>query len=61
MFLVFRKYFKTFKTKKKKKKKTKKKTGLNGYMYDFFVYYNIIDNSNMIDIHKYLMKKRDMK
>ena len=30
-------------------------------MYDFFVYYNIIDNSNMIDIHKYLMKKRDMK
>ena len=28
-------------------------------MYDFSVDYNIIDNSNIIDIHKYLMKKHD--
>ena len=29
------------------------KTGLNGYVYDFNVDYNIIDISNIIDIHKY--------
>ena len=32
-----------------------KKTGLNGYIYEFSVDYNIID------IHKYLMKKYDIK
>ena len=34
-----------------------KKTGLNGYVYNFSVDYNIIGTSNIIDIHKYLMKK----
>ena len=38
-----------------------KKTGLNGYVYDFCVDYNIIDTSNIINIHKYLMKKHDIK
>ena len=39
----------------------KKKTGLNGYVYEFSVDYNIIDTSNIINIHKYLMKKHDIK
>ena len=44
------------------KTKTKtKKTGLNGYVYEFSVDYNIIDISNIINIHKYLMKKHDIK
>ena len=34
-----------------------KTTELNNYAYDFFVDYNIIDNSNIINIDKYLMKK----
>ena len=34
-----------------------KKTRLNGNVYDFSVDYNVIDTSNIIDIHKYLMKK----
>ena len=38
----------------------KKKTGLNGYIYEFFVDYNITDTINIINIHEYLMKKRDM-
>ena len=38
-----------------------KKTGLNRYAYDFSVSYNIIDTSNSINIHKYLMKKHDIK
>ena len=37
-----------------------KKTRLNGYVYEFFVDFNIIDTSNTIDIHKYLMKKHDI-
>ena len=37
-----------------------KKTELNGYVYDFSVYYDIIDVSNIIDMHKYLMKKHDI-
>ena len=37
-------------------KKKKKKTGLNGYVYDFSVDYNI-DTNNIINIFKYLMKK----
>ena len=36
---------------------TRRKTGLNGYVYEFSVDYNIIETSNIIDIHKYLMKK----
>ena len=38
-----------------------KKTGRCGYVYEFFVDYNIIDTSNIIDIHKYLMKKHGIK
>ena len=38
-----------------------KKSALNGYVYDFSVDYDIIDTSNIIDIHKYLMKKHDIK
>ena len=34
-----------------------KKTRLNGYVYKFSVDYDIIDTSNIINIHKYLMKK----
>ena len=47
------------KTNKLKKQTNKqiKKTGLNGYVYDFLVDYIIIDTSNIINIHKYLMKK----
>ena len=29
-------------------------------MYDFFVDYDIIDNTNIINIHKYLMKKHEI-
>ena len=35
-----------------------KKTGLNGMVYDFSVIYETIDISNIINIHKYLMKKQ---
>ena len=38
-----------------------KKTGLDRYVYDFSVDYNIIDNCNIINIHKYLMKKLNIK
>ena len=38
-----------------------KKTGLNGYVYEFSVGYNIIDTSNIINIHKHSMKKHDIK
>ena len=38
-----------------------KKTGLNGYFYEFSVDYNIIDTSDVIDIHKYLIKKNGIK
>ena len=38
-----------------------KKTGLNRYVYDFSVDYDIIDTSNIIDIHKYLRNKHDKK
>ena len=34
-----------------------KNTGFNGYMYDFTTDYNAIATSDIIDIHKYLMKK----
>ena len=37
------------------------KTGLDGSVYDFSVDYSIIDTSNIIDIHKCLMKKHDIK
>ena len=42
------------------------KLGLNWYIYEYSVKYNIIDynsidNSNIINIHKNLMKKYDIK
>ena len=35
----------------------KKKRGFNGYIYDFSIDYNAIAVSDILDIHKYLMKK----
>ena len=53
--LVFRKGFKGFYEKNvnnmKKTKKTKTQTGLNGYVYKFFVDYNIIDISSIIIVN----------
>ena len=37
-----------------------KKTGLNGCVYDFSVDYDAIAVDNILDIHKYLMKKNNM-
>ena len=34
-----------------------KKTGFNGYIYDFSTDYNATAASDILDIHKYLMKK----
>ena len=34
-----------------------KKTGLEGYVYNFSADYNTIATSDIVDIHKYLMKK----
>ena len=34
-----------------------KKTGLKGYVYDFSVDYDAIAVADILDIHKYLMKK----
>ena len=42
------------------KKKIYEKAGLNGYVYDFSVDYNIIDPSNITNVHKYLMKKHNV-
>ena len=39
--------------------KNMKKTGLNGYVYDFSVDYDANAVDNILDIHKYLMKKHD--
>ena len=38
-----------------------KKTGLYGYVYDFSVDYDIIDVTDILDIHKYLIVKNNMK
>ena len=38
-----------------------KKTGLNGYVYDFSVDYDAIPMNDILDIHKYLMKKHNIK
>ena len=35
-----------------------KKTGLNGYVHDFSVHYDATDVDDILDIHKYLMKKK---
>ena len=37
-----------------------KKTGFNGYVYDFSVDYDAIAVDDILDIHKYLMKKNDI-
>ena len=34
-----------------------RKTGFNGYVYDFSVDYGANDFDDIVDIHKYLMKK----
>ena len=34
-----------------------KKTGFNGYVYDFSIDYDATDADDIVDIHKYLMKK----
>ena len=34
-----------------------KKTGFNGHIYDFSVDHYAIDVDDILDIHKYLMKK----
>ena len=38
-------------------KNTRKGTGLNGNIYDFSVDYSAMTNYEILDIHKYLMKK----
>ena len=38
-----------------------KKSGLNWYVYKFSVDYDIIDTSNILNTHKYLMTKRNIK
>ena len=37
-----------------------KKAGLNGYVYDFSVDYDAIVVDDILDIHKYLMKKNNI-
>ena len=37
-----------------------KKPGFNGYAYDFSVDYDAIAVSDMLDTHKYLMKKNEI-
>ena len=37
-----------------------KKTGIKGYVYDFSVDYDAIAVADILDIHKYLMKKNEI-
>ena len=37
-----------------------KKTGFNGYVYDLNVDYDVTDVDDFKDIHKYLMKKKNI-
>ena len=37
-----------------------KKTGLRGYVYDFSVNYDAIAVSDILSIHKYLIKKNEI-
>ena len=37
-----------------------KKTGFNRYVYDFSVDYDATDVDDIVDIHKYLMKKNNI-
>ena len=41
-----------------RRKYEKKKTGLNGYVHDFRADYNAAAVDDILDIHKYLMKKK---
>ena len=41
-------------------KNSRKDTGLYGNIYDFSVDYNAITNDEILDIHKYLMKKNNV-
>ena len=54
--LVFRKLFKRFSA-----NIMKKKTGLNRSVNYFSVDYKTFDISNIIDVHKYLIKKLEIK
>ena len=36
-----------------------KKTGFNAYLYDFSVDYDAIAADDILDIHKYFMKKKN--
>ena len=38
----------------------KKKTGLNGYVYDFSVDYDVISGDDILDIHKHLMENNNI-
>ena len=38
----------------------KKKKEFDGYVYDFSVDYDATDVDDILDIHKYLMKKNDI-
>ena len=38
-----------------------RETELNGYVYDFSVDYYSIDVNDIVEIHKYLMKRHDIK
>ena len=38
-----------------------KKTGFYGYVYDFSVDYDVVTVNGILDIHKHLMKKHDIK
>ena len=38
-----------------------RRTGLKGYVYDFSVNYDAIAVSDILDIHKYLMEKNEIK
>ena len=51
---MFRKHFKRLVS------RWYEKTGLNGYVYDFSVDYDAIAVDDILDIHKYLMKKNNM-
>ena len=37
-----------------------KKAVISGYICEYSINYNIADTSNIINIHKYLMKKNDI-
>ena len=37
-----------------------KRTGFNRYVFDLSVDYDATDVDNMLDIHKYLMKKNEI-